>query len=163
MKTKTNEIVKKTPERVRGFTPWEEMDRTFDSLLHRGWLRPFHEMFPEWTLTDRDFDLRSPRVDMVDNEDEILVRVELPGVDKKDLDVNISGNMLTIKGETKREEKEEKGEYFRSEITRGSFSRTLQLPVEVDEKSVKAAFNNGMLEVHLPKTQKAEKKKVAVE
>lgn len=163
MKTKTSEIIKKAPERSRGLTPWEEMDRAFDSLMHRGWLRPFHEMFPEWTLTDRDFDLRMPRVDMVDNEDEILVRAELPGVDKKDLDVNISGNMLTIKGETKQEEMEEKGEYFRSEITRGSFSRTLQLPVEIDEKTVKAAFSNGMLEVHLPKTQKAEKKKITVE
>ena len=163
MKTKTNEIVEKRPEKARGLTPWEEMDRAFDSMLHRGWLRPFSEMFPEWTMSDRDLDLRMPRVDMLDNEDEILVRAELPGVDKKDLDVNISGQMLTIKGETKREEKEEKGEFYRSEITRGSFSRTLQLPAEVNGKEVKATFNNGMLEVHLPKTHKLEKQKVAVE
>jgi HSP20 family protein len=163
MKTKTNEIVEKRPEKTRGLTPWEEMDRAFDSMLHRGWLRPFHEMFPEWTMSDRDLDLRMPRVDMLDNENEILVRAELPGVDKKDLDVNISGQMLTIKGETKREEKEEKGEFYRSEITRGSFSRTLQLPEEVNGKEVKATFNNGMLEVHLPKTHKLEKQKVAVE
>ena len=163
MKTKTSEIIKKTPERSRGLTPREEMDRAFDSMLHRGWLRPFHEMFPEWTMSDRDLDLRMPRIDMLDNENEILVRAELPGVDKKDLDVNISGQMLTIKGETKREEKEEKGEFYRSEITRGSFSRTLQLPEEVNGKEVKATFNNGMLEVHLPKTHKLEKQKVAVE
>jgi len=163
MKTKTNEIVEKRPGTARGLTPWEEMDRAFDSLLHRGWLRPFHEMFPDWTMSDRDFDLRMPRVDILDNESEILVRAELPGVDKKDLDVNLSGQMLTIKGETKHEKKEEKGEYFRSEITSGSFSRTVQLPVEVDEKTVKAKFDNGMLEVRLAKTRETEKQKIAVE
>jgi len=162
MKTKTNEMVEKRPATARGLTPWEEMDKAFGSLLHRGWLRPFHGMFPDWAMTDRDFDLRMPRVDMLDNENEILVRAEFPGVDKKDLDVNISGQMLTIKGETKKEEKEEKGEFFRSEISRGSFSRTLQLPVEVDEKAVKATFDNGMLEVHLPKTTKVEKQKITI-
>ncbi|MCP4288175.1 MAG: Hsp20/alpha crystallin family protein [Gammaproteobacteria bacterium] len=163
MKTKANEAIKKTPETARGLTPWEEMDRTFDSLLNRGWFRPFREMFPEWMMSDSTLDLRMPRVDMVDNEDEIIVRAELPGVNKKDLDINLSGHMLTIKGETTSKEKEEKGDYFRSEITRGSFSRTLQLPIEIDEKGVKAAFNNGMLEVHLPKTEKLEKQKIAVE
>ena len=162
MKTKTNEISRTTPEKRRGLTPWEEMDKAFDSMFHRGWLRPFHEMFPEW-MAARDFDLRMPKVDMLDNGDEILVRAELPGVGKKDLDINISGQMLTIKGETKREEKEEKGEYFRSEISRGSFSRTLQLPVEVNGNEVKATFDSGMLEVHLPKTNKVTKQKVTVE
>jgi len=162
MKTKSNEMVEKRPTVESGLTPWDEMDRAFDTLMHRGWFRPFHEMFPGWT-SERDFDFRMPKVDMVDNEEEVLVRAELPGVDKKDLDVNISGRMLTIKGETKREEKEQKGEYYRSEISRGSFSRTLQLPAEVDEKTVKASFMNGMLEVHLPKTQKLEKQKITVE
>ena len=74
MKTKTNEIVEKRPGTLRGLTPWEEMDKAFGSLLHSGLLRPFHEMFPEWTMTDRDFDLRMPRVDILDNKDEILVR-----------------------------------------------------------------------------------------
>lgn len=163
MKTKTSEIVKEAPRKVQELSPWEDMERVFDSMFHRGWLRPFHELFPEWRLTDRDFDLRMPKVDILDNEEEILVRAELPGVDKKDLDVNLSGQMLTIKAETKQEEKEEKGEYFRSEITRGSFRRTLQLPAEVDETGVKAMFNNGMLEVHLPKTRKSTKQKITVE
>ncbi|MCP5416591.1 MAG: Hsp20/alpha crystallin family protein [Chromatiaceae bacterium] len=163
MKTKTSEIVKETPKKVQELSPWEDMERVFDSMLHRGWLRPFHELFPEWRLSGRDFDLRMPKVDILDNEDEILVRAELPGVEKKDLDVNLSGQMLTIKAETKQEEKEEKGEYFRSEITRGSFRRTVQLPAEVDETGVKAMFNNGMLEVHLPKTRKSIKQKITVE
>lgn len=82
MKTKSNEMVEKRPTRETGLTPWEEMDRAFDTLMHRGWFRPFHEMFPGWT-TERDFDLRMPKVDLVDNEEEFLVRAELPGVDKK--------------------------------------------------------------------------------
>ncbi|MCB1859173.1 MAG: Hsp20/alpha crystallin family protein [Gammaproteobacteria bacterium] len=164
MKSKSGEVVKKTPTMGRNLTPWDEMDRAFDTLLHRGWFRPFHEMFPGWlSREEMEFDLRVPEVDILDREDEILVRAELPGVDKKDLEVSLNGRMLTLKGETRQEKEAKEGEYFRSEIRRGTFSRTLQLPDEVDDQQVKAEFKDGVLEVRLPRTHKAERKKIAVE
>ena len=164
MTTKRKDIIGTTPKRSYELSPWEEMDRMFDTFLHRGWLRPFHELFPEWPgFGERENELRMPRVDMVDEEAEVVVRAELPGVDKKHLDVNLSGQTLTIKGETKREEQETEGEYYRSEIVEGTFSRTLHLPEEVDAEKVKAVFKDGMLEVRLPKAHKAPRQRITVE
>lgn len=164
MTTKRKEIVETTPKGAGDITPFEEMDRLFDTMFHHRWLRPFHDMFPQWPLFgEREFGLRIPRVDVLDRDEEILVRAELPGVDKKGLDVNLTGQTLTIKGEKAREEKEGEGEYYRSEITQGKVSRTIRLPEEVDEANIKAEFKDGMLEVHLPKVHKPERRKIEVE
>ncbi|HSQ06931.1 MAG TPA: Hsp20/alpha crystallin family protein, partial [Chromatiaceae bacterium] len=98
----------------------------------------------------------------LDRDEEVLVRAEVPGVEKKDLHVELSGQMLTIHGERRREEKEEKGEYFRSEITHGMFTRTLRLPAEVAVDKAEADFKDGILEVHLPKTHKTERRQVEI-
>jgi HSP20 family protein len=141
---------------------FDEMDRLFDALFHRGWLRPFRESWPEWAGLGETFEMTAPRVDLIDREDELLVRAEVPGVEKKDLEVDLSGQMLTIRGERRREEKKGEGEYFRSEIARGSFSRTLRLPEEVDFEKARAEFADGMLEIHLPKTHKTERRRITV-
>ena len=160
MKTKDKELARKEPKGMLELNPFEDMDRMFDALFHRGWLRPF----PDWGLSgERESELRAPRVDMVDRENEILVRAELPGVEKKDLEVNLSGNTLTIKGETHREKKESEDEYYRSEIRHGSFSRTVVLPEGVTDEGGKADFKDGMLEIRLPKVQKTERRKITIE
>ena len=164
MVTKRKDIIERVPRTTGELSPFEEMDRAFDTLFHRGWMRPFHEMFPEWPVFGhREFELQMPRVDVIDREKEILVRAELPGVEKKDLEVNLSGQLLTIKGESHREEKESEGEFFRSEISRGAFRRTIRLPEEVEEKGVKAEFKDGMLEVRMPKAHKVERHQIPVE
>ena len=164
MTTKRKDLIERVPHTRGELTLFDEMDRAFDSLFHRGWMRPFQEMFPEWPLFGhRELELQMPRIDVIDREKEILVRAELPGVEKKDLEVNLSGELLTIKGESHREEKEGEGEYFRSEISRGTFRRTIRLPEEVDEKGVKAEFKDGMLEVHMPKTHRVERHQIRVE
>ena len=163
MTTKRKEILKTTPRTRSNLTPFDEMDRLFDTMFNRRWLQPFHEMFPHWPFYgEQGFDMRMPRVDVLDREDEILVRAELPGVEKKDLDVSLSRQTLTIKGETSHREEEQKDEYYRSEITEGKFDRTIRLPDEVDDKHAKADFKDGMLEVHLPKTHKVERHKIDV-
>jgi HSP20 family protein len=101
-------------------------------------------------------------VDVIEREDEILVRAEVPGVEKKDLHVDLTGQLLTIKGERRHEEKEEKGELFRAEIARGSFSRSIRVPEDVDFEKVKAEFKDGMLDIHLPKTHKTERRHIEV-
>jgi HSP20 family protein len=104
-----------------------------------------------------------PRVDVIDREDEILVRAEVPGVDKKDLEVSLTDNAVTIKGSTRHEEKEEKGDFYRSEISRGSFSRTVALPGEVDGDKAKASFKDGVVEIAMPKLEASKRRSIKVE
>jgi HSP20 family protein len=160
MTTKRKELTEVVPRRELSLL--DAMDHAFDGLFHRGWLRPFRETWPDWPRLEETFDFGTPRVDVLDREEEILVRAEVPGVEKKDLQVDLSGQLLTIHGERRREEKEEKGEYFRSEIARGLFSRTIRLPEEVALDKVAAEFKDGILEVHLPKTHRTERRRIEV-
>jgi HSP20 family protein len=143
--------LQKAPARL--VSPFEEMDRLFDEFFGRGWLRPFLA----------DIGLAAPKVDVVDRDEEVLVRAEVPGVNKEDIEVSISGNMLTIKGETKREEREEKGDYYRCELARGAFARTLSLPAEVDEAKAKAELKAGVLELTLPKVEKSRRRTIKID
>ena len=105
-----------------------------------------------------------PQVDVADTDKEIKVSVELPGLDDKDVEVSLTKETLTIKGE-KKEEKEEKGkDYYRSERSFGSFTRTIPLPFEIDAEKAEASFKKGVLTVSLPKTKRviSETKKVAI-
>lgn len=106
----------------------------------------------------------SPRIDIIEGDREIKVSAELPGVDEKDIEVSLTKDTLTIKGE-KKESREDKGkDYYRMERSYGSFTRTIPLPTEIDTEKVDAAFKKGILTITLPKTAKAvkETKKIAV-
>lgn len=92
-----------------------------------------------------------PRVDIIDDDKDLLIRAELPGVDKKDLDISMTENSLMIKARTRHEEKEEKINYFRSEIVQGQYARTIELPVDIDIERTKTSFKNGILELTAPK------------
>ncbi len=97
----------------------------------------------------------NPRLDMIETEKELLVTAELPGLEEKDVDVSLSGDLLLIRGD-KRAEKEEKGKTFhRLERSWGSFQRALVLPCDVDRNAIKATFAKGLLTVTLPKTESA--------
>lgn len=145
----------------RWTSPIEEMERLMDEYFPRGWLRRWEwPAFPEFS---RRMEMRLPKVDIIDRDAEVVVKAEIPGVDKKDLDVSVTGDTVTIKGQTSREEKEEKGDYYRCEISRGSFSRTLSLPAGVDATQAKATFKDGMLELVLPKKEEAKRQSVKIE
>ena len=103
-----------------------------------------------------------PAVDISENDKEFLLKAWLPGMEQKDIDVSLEENRLTIKGE-KKEEKEEKGEnYIRKEISSGSFYRAFNLTVPVKEDEIKASYKNGILELVLPKEEKAKPKKIEI-
>lgn len=144
-------------------SPFDEMDRMFDSFFPEGWLHPFHFPRMTWPGHIRAFEGKMPRVDIIDREDEILVKAELPGVEKKDLDISVTQNTVSIKARTSHEEKEEKGNFYRCEISSGAFSRTLSLPADVNEDKVKATFKDGMLELTMPKLKKAKRHNVKVQ
>lgn len=150
-------------EPVRALNPFEEMDRFFESRFPSGWMRPFHWTLPSWSEVNAPFEGKMPNVDVIDRENEIVVKAELPGVDKKDLDISVTKNTVTIKGSTSHEEKEEKGDFYRCEMSRGSYSRTLHLPAEVNEEKAKAKFKDGILELTIPKVEKAKRRIIKVE
>ena len=104
-----------------------------------------------------------PRVDVRENDKEIKVTAELPGMDENDIDVTLSSDSLTIKGE-KKEETEDKGkDYYRTECRYGSFHRVIPFSAEVDESKVKADFKKGLLKIRLPKTAKAQKSRKKIQ
>lgn len=140
--------------------PLDEFDRLLDQLWPRGWLQRWERpVFPDLPALEA----RLPKLDVIDRDNEIVVKAEVPGVDKEDVQITLSGNRMTIKGETRREEKEEKGDYYRCEISRGTFSRTVVLPAEVDDAKARAAMRDGMLEVTLPKVEQARKRDIRIE
>lgn len=94
-----------------------------------------------------------PAIDVIDNEKELTVVTELPGVKKEDIKVEVQDNQLVVTGEQKTERKYERENYVRRERSSGSFRRSVTLPRNVDAQNVKASFDNGLLEVRVPKKQ----------
>ena len=101
----------------------EDMERRFENMFSGGWSLP-HLWGKHEEHLPMPFDGRTPKVDVVDRDEDILVKAELPGVKKDDIEVSMSDSSLTIRGSTHAESKEEKGDYFRSEISSGSFCHT---------------------------------------
>lgn len=140
-----------------------EMDRFFENFYPRGWLRPRWE-FPEWPEMPGVSEGRFPKMDVVDQADTLLVRAELPGVKKEDIEISLSDNLLTISTHTRQEtSKEEKGKFQRREIYQGSFSRSITLPVNVDAGKAAAKFKDGMLELTFPKVEAAKRRSIKIE
>lgn len=160
--TKSREKRGQVVPRVKpDLSPFNEMDSLFDRLFEGGFLRPFDWRWPELTGFHR-LEERLPRVDMIDREEEVVVRAEIPGVHKDELDVSLSDEYLTIKSET-HEEKDEKGEFFRSEIRHGSFTRTVRLPDAVEGEKAKARFEDGLLEITIPKAERAKRHNIEID
>jgi HSP20 family protein len=104
-----------------------------------------------------------PSLDVIERSDEIVVRAAVPGLKKQDLEVSVSGTLLTIRGNAEKMRREEEGEYYRAEIPHGPFERTLALPAEVDESKGKAIMKDGLLELTLPKLEKARRRTIRIE
>ena len=129
-----------------------EMNRLFDDFFGRDFfVEPFRGM-GEWR----------PAMDVAETDNAVLVKTELPGLDAKDVEISLSGDVLTIKGE-KKEEKEEKTKSFhRVERHYGSFERAIRLPASVKADKVEATFKNGVLTIELPKTEESKAKSVKI-
>ena len=99
--------------------PFNEMEHWFENTFPINWRRHFHGGWPTFGDFPSVFEGRMPTVDVINQDSEIQVRAEIPGVDKKDLDISVTEDSVSIKGSSKHEEKEEKGEYYRREISSG--------------------------------------------
>ncbi|MFO8046913.1 MAG: Hsp20/alpha crystallin family protein [Halomonas sp.] len=152
---------KSTPQtESRTMSPFREFDRLLDTFFDRGgmpsrWEHPLWQRFAA-------FEKGLPKVDVIDRDAEVVVRAEVPGFDREELDVSVTDGAVTIKGDHHEEAKEEEGEYFHSEISRGAFSRTVSLPDDIDADKAAASFKNGVLELTLPKHKKANRRKIEV-
>jgi len=140
---------------------FEQMERFMDRMMGgfspSRWMRPFERDWAEGA------ELRAPAADLIERENEILVRAELPGVKKEDISISLTADSITIQAQSQSEAEEEKGDYRRREIRSSAFSRSLWLPAEVDSEGAKAAFKDGVLEVTLPKAAAAKGKSIPVE
>lgn len=150
-----------------------EFDRMldqFDQMMGEFWRRPFSGVLPSFpsllrpsrSLLGESLTLRVPAVDLYEEEDEVVLKAEVPGLSKEDLKIDLTDSMLTISGEKKKEEEVKEEAYTYSERSYGAFSRSLQLPCAVKADKAKATFKNGILEVKLTKTEDAKKRHVTV-
>ena len=141
----------------KGLTKWDklpvfssfqdEMNRVLDNFFNRE-----SSYGADWR----------PVVDVAETENDIIIKAEIPGIDPKDIDVSITGDKLTLKGE-KKEEKENTGKcYHRVESSYGSFKRVITLPASVDVDKVAAESKNGILEITLAKKEESKAKKISV-
>src|SRR6266496_5062929 len=145
-------------------TRWEpvrEFSGMQDRMNRRN--RLFRESYspeaPEEALTTTSF---APPVDIYEDEHNITLKLEVPGIDEKDIDVRIENNTLTVHGERKFEKEEKEENYRRVERQYGSFTRTFSLPNTVDQESVQADYDKGVLKIKLAKKAEAKPKQIRV-
>ena len=145
--------------KIRRWDPFQELDemsRRLNQLIGR---EPATQIGGKEALTSIDW---APNVDIIESEKEYLIKAELPEIKKEDVKVSVEKKVLTIQGERK-QEKEEKGKkYHRIERSYGAFERSFTLPDDADEGKVSAEFKEGVLSVHLGKSEKAMPKPIEV-
>ena len=136
---------------------------------------PFAEMASLRDTVDRLFeDPRSWRVslgnagdffpvDVLDTNDDVVVKASLPGVEPEDIEISVTGQVLTLRGETREEQEEKAQNWYRRERRQGTFVRQLQLPTEVDSARAEALFEDGVLRLTLPKAETVKPKTIRVQ
>jgi HSP20 family protein len=156
----------KSEPRTRGFDVkrmaplTNSMEEFFEDFPPRRWMETYEPFGLKWPM-GIDFD-RSFRLDILDRDKELLVRGELPGVEKDDIEVTISGDRLTIEAKRQFEEEDRKETFYRHEMGFGTLVRTVALPVPVDAEKIRAELEGGILKVTLPKVRAAERHTINV-
>ncbi|MBI3993650.1 MAG: Hsp20/alpha crystallin family protein [Candidatus Lambdaproteobacteria bacterium] len=137
--------------------------------LQRNMSRLFEDFFGRFNAGWENFPLEvrgsfNPRINVTENEQEIVVTAELPGMDEQDVEVSLSNDLLALKGEKKQEREEEGRDFYRLERSYGGFRRNIALPAEVQADKVEATFKRGVLRIKLPKAPGAQKaaKRIAI-
>lgn len=133
--------------------PWREPAKSLEAF-RREIDRLFDRFFEVMPFSEQEF---VPSVDISETDTEIIVQAEIPGIDPKDLDISLNGRLLTIKGEKRSEHEEKKENYHKIERKYGSFSRTIDLPADIDSDKVEALYKDGVLKIILPKTESGKK------
>ena len=130
----------------------DRMDRLFGDTTGRGWPAEEGLVASLW----------NPPVDVYETKDSIVLKADLPEVSKDDVDISIQGNVLSIRGERKREQEVKEKDFYRMERSYGGFTRSFTLPGTVDADKIEASFSGGVLTVTLPKTEESKPKQIKV-
>lgn len=145
----------------RGGTQVARTNDPFDQL--------FESMLPAFFRPVRMNELmgegggRLPHLDIIDREHDVIIKADAAGISKENLDIQVHGNTLYLSGHREDESDKEEGKYLYRERRFGGFSRTVQLPVEVDSNKAKASFKDGILELVLPKAESAKRRKIEIQ
>jgi len=148
------------PQRGQFLSSLDEFDQWLDEV-RRNWMQPFFGR--GWPEAGAMFGSRMPRVDVIDRDQEFVVRAELPGITKDNLDVSLTENVLTIRASTRHEDQEEKGQFFRRELSQGEFQRIIRLPAPIQGDQTKASFKDGILELVLPKAAGSQRQTIKID
>ena len=135
----------------------DRMDRLFDEFSGRGW--PTQGWPTEEGLTAGVW---NPAVDVYETKESIVLKADLPDVKKEEVDISVEGNVLTLRGERKREKEVKEKDFYRMERSYGAFSRSFTLPGSVDADKIEADFAGGVLKVTLPKREESKPKQIKV-
>jgi len=144
--------------------PWRPLSEL--SRMEREMERMFGDFFGRplfgfrWPERLREIGGREPAIEVYEEKDNVVVKAEVPGMKKEEIDVNITDDLLTIKGEKKKEEEVKEKDYYFSERSYGSFERSVEIPRAVHADKARATFKDGILEIRLPKTEEAKRKEV---
>ena len=130
----------------------DRMDRLFGEFTGRGW--PTEEGLPTW--------IWNPPVDVYETTNSIVLKADVPDVNKEDVNISVEGNVLTLRGERKRETEVKEKDFYRTERRYGAFSRSFTLPGSVDADKIEADFSGGVLKVTLPKREESKPKQIKV-
>jgi len=144
--------------RFERFDPFDEL-----ALLRNRMDRVINRMSDAFEETPATFARWAPNTDVIETKDALIVRAELPGLTEKDINVTMENGILTISGERKVEEETKDKTFHRVERAFGKFDRTLTLPNNIDADKIRAIFNDGLLELTIPKKEEAKPKKIALE
>jgi len=140
-------------------SPFDEIDRLFDELLPRSMFRLGLGSVGRGLMGAQS---PMPKIDLIERDNEMLLRAEVPGIRKEDLEISVDESSVTLRGSVSHELKEEEGEYFRREIAHGEFVRTVALPSSVDTDKVQASLKDGVLELVMPKLEAAKRRKIQI-
>ena len=141
-------------------TPWRPFGelRSLRREMDRLWENFFGER-PLGRILEREW---APSLDMSETKDNYVVKAEVPGIDAKHIDISLTGDVLSIRGEKKQEKEEKEEDYHLVERSYGSFSRSVRIPAEVESNKIKASYKNGILTITLPKSEKVKAKEVKI-
>jgi HSP20 family protein len=161
-----NKELKKSKEKLSQtpavFSPFEEMEHWFDEFLPHRFMHPFKMDWSAWSNMETYRNGRFPKTDIFEKDNKIIIRSELPGVKKEDLDISLKDDVLSIKASTRHEEERDEDECHRREISRGEYQRSFRLPGIINSDKIKSSFKDGILELEIPKEKPAKRRSIKV-